>query len=145
MTTYARINVQGTFERLIDLTPEQYAALQVNGKSAWLRLWIVDSKPVPTSTQVVIDNGIVITATEARQTWVVREKTAAELEAGSINAERAKIDEILSDLATQRAVTRTTWDAHTATNLRAEQWRDRQVLLRLANLIARRINQEVTP
>jgi hypothetical protein len=143
MTTYARIDAQGAFESLVDLTPEQYAALESNGKAAWLRLWIVDAKPVPTATQVVIGAGIVITATEAHQTWTVREKTAAELEAESIFAERAKIDEILTDLATQRAVTRTTWDAYTATQLRAEQWRDRQVLLRLANLVARRIKQEI--
>jgi hypothetical protein len=145
MTAYARIDAQGAFERLIDLTPEQYSALQDNGKAAHLRLWIVDAKPVPTTTQIVIDAGIVITATEAHQTWAVREKTATELEAESILAERAKIDEILTDLATQRNVTRTTWDAYTATQLRAEQWRDRQVLLRLANLVARRIKQELTP
>jgi hypothetical protein len=144
MTTYARIDAQGAFERLIDLTPEQFAALQANGKAAWLRLWIVDAKPVPTATQVVISAGIVITATEAHQTWSVREKTEAEQEAESIIVERnSSIDGILADIATQRAVNRTTWDAYTATQLRAEQWRDRQVLLRLANLVARRIKQEI--
>jgi hypothetical protein len=144
MTAFARIDTQGAFERLVDLTPEQYAALQANGKSAWLRLWAVDAMPVPTATQVVIDAGIVITVTEARQTWSVREKTAAELEAESIAAERnSSIDGILTDITAQRAVTRTTWDAYTATQLRAEQWRDRQVLLRLANLVARRIKQEI--
>jgi hypothetical protein len=144
MTTYARIDAQGAFDRLIDLTPEQYVALQANGKAAWLRLWIVDAKPVPTATQLVIDAGIVITATEAHQTWAVREKTAAELEAESIAAERnSSIDGILTDIATQRAVTRTTWDAYTAAQLRAEQWKDRQVLLRFANLLARRMKQEV--
>jgi hypothetical protein len=144
MTTYARVNAQGAFDGLVDLTPEQYAALQVNGKAAWLRLWIVDPQPVPTADQVVVNNGIAITATEAHQTWGLREKTAAELEAESIAAERnSSIDGILTDIATQRAVNRTTWDAYTAAQLRAEQWRDRQVLLRFANLLARRMKQEV--
>jgi hypothetical protein len=138
MTTYARIDAQGAFESLVELTPEQYAALQANGKAAWLRLWIVDAKPVPTATQVVIDAGIVITAAEAHQTWTVREKTAAELEAESVASEQAKADEILVDLAAQRAVTRTTWDAYTAAQLRAEQWRDRQALLRAAHFLIRR-------
>lgn len=143
MTAYVRLNSVGAIERHLDISPEEYAALQANGKAAWLRLWIVDAKPVPTATQVVIDAGVVITATEAHQTWSVREKTAPELEAESILTERNKVDEILADLATQRAVTRTTWDALTAAQLRAEQWRDRQVLLRLANLVARRIKQEI--
>jgi hypothetical protein len=138
MTAYVRLNASGAIERHLELTPEQYAALEVNGKAVWLRLWIVDARPVPTSTQVVIDAGIVITATEAHQTWTVREKTAAELEADSVAAELAKADEILADLSTQRAVTRTTWDAYTATQLRAEQWRDRQALLRAAHFLIRR-------
>jgi hypothetical protein len=144
MTTYARIDAQGAFESLVNLTPEQYAALQANGKAAWLRLWIVDPQPVPAAAQVVVNNGIAITATEAHQTWTVREKTAAELETESIAAERnSSIDGILADISTQRAVTRTTWDAYTAAQLRAEQWRDRQVLLRFANLLARRMRQEI--
>jgi hypothetical protein len=143
MTTHVRLNADGAIERYLDLTPEQYTALEANGKATWLRVWVVNPQPVPTATQVVVNSGILITATEAHQTWTVREKTAAELEAESIAAERAKIDEVLTDLATQRNVTRTTWDALTAAQLRAEQWRDRQVLLRLANLVARRIKQEI--
>lgn len=144
MTTYARIDAQSAFDTLIDLTPEQYTALESNEKAAWLRLWVVDAQPIPTATQVIINTGIVITETEAHQTWAVRDKTAAELEAESIISERGKIDEVLIELATQRAVTRTTWDGHTAAQLRTEQWRDRQVLLRLANFQARRVKQEIT-
>jgi hypothetical protein len=138
MTAYVRLNAEGAIERHLDLTPEEYAALQANGKASWLRLWIVDPQPTLTATQVVELGAITITATEARQTWSVREKTALELEAESVAAERAKADEILADLTTQRAVTRTTWDAYTATQLRAEQWRDRQALLRAAHFLIRR-------
>lgn len=143
MTTYARLTTAGAFERLVELTAEQYAALQANGKASLLRLWAVDALPVPTSSQVVVQGPIAITAEEARQTWQVREKTTAELEVASLITERSKIEEILADIATQRAVTREQWDALTAIQLRAEQWRDRQVLLRLASLVGRRIRQEI--
>lgn len=139
MTAYVRLNADGAIERHLDLTPDQYAALEANGKAAWLRLWVVDPQPVPTATQVVEPGPITISATEARQTWTVREKTAAELEAEAVAAELAKADEILADLSTQRAVTRTTWDGYTAAQLRAEQWRDRQALLRAAHFLIRRV------
>lgn len=144
MTTYARINAAGDFERLVELTVEQYAALQVNGKAQWLRAWVVDQQPTPTATQVVERGPVVVSATEARQTWSLRDKLASELESESIIAERnSSIDGMLTDITAQRAVTRTTWDAYTAVQLRAEQWRDRQVLLRFANLLARRMKLEV--
>lgn len=143
MTIYAKLNTGGTVERLVDLTPEQYAALQANGKAIWLRLWIVDAAPTPSATQVVESGPIVITSTEAHQTWVLREKTASEIEQESVRAERDKIDEVLADLTAQRAVTRTQWDGYTAAQLRAEQWRDRQVLLRIAHFLARRVKQEI--
>lgn len=70
-----------------DLTPEQYAALQANGKAADLRLWSVDPMPTPGAGQVVIDGGIVVDATTARQTWTFRAKTQAELDAETNAAE----------------------------------------------------------
>lgn len=144
MTAYARLNALGEVDRLIDLTAEQYAALVTNGKAIWLRLWIVDAQPAPSPAQVVERGPIVISSTEAHQTWSLRDKTASEVESDAIVAERnSSIDGILTDIAAQRAVTRTTWDAYTATQLRAEQWRDRQVLLRFASLLARRVKQEV--
>ena len=144
MKTYARIR-DGVFDSLHNLTAEQYNALVENGKAVHLRLWIMDPEPVITATQVFQPSPIVITDTEAHQTWEIREKTPEELEAGDILVESSKIDEVLADLATQRAVVRATWDAHTAAQLRSEQWRDRQVLLRLATLVARRIKQEAMP
>ena len=52
-----------------------------NGKAAaLLRLWMVDPEPAVTATQVFQPGPIVITDTEARQTWVVREKTQAEVD-----------------------------------------------------------------
>lgn len=142
MTTYVRLDAEGAIERHLDLTPEQYAALVANGKAAWLRLWIEDPFPVPSATQVIVDAGIVITSTEARQTWALRDKTPSELEADAILADRAKIEEIFTSLTAQRAVTREQWDGYTAAQLRSEQWRDRQVLLRFAHFLARRVRRE---
>lgn len=133
----------GTVDRTVELDAEQYAALQVNGKAAYLRLWSVDPQPVPTAGEVVEVGPITVTQTDARQTWAVRAKTQAELEAEDLILERRKIEEILTDITTQRAITRTQWDAFTANQLRSEQWKDRQVLLRLANFLARRVRQEI--
>lgn len=143
MTTYARLNTDGSFDQLVDVSLDQYAALQANGKAAWLRTWVVEAQPVASATQVVEAGPVVIGEAEARQTWIVREKTAREIEASDLLVERSKIDEVLADLAVQRAVTRAQWDGYTANQLRSEQWRDRQVLLRLATLLARRVKQEI--
>lgn len=84
MTTYARISADGlAVEVIVDLTPQQYAALQANGKAARLRLWIVDPQPSITSGQVIEHGPISIGAVEAHQTWVVRAKTQKELDAES--------------------------------------------------------------
>lgn len=88
MTAYVRLNADGAIERHLDLTPEQYAALQANGKAAWLRLWVVEAEPVPTATQVVAPGPITISATEARQTWTIRDKTQVELDAETNAADR---------------------------------------------------------
>ena len=137
MTTYYRVS-DGA---LRELSAEQYAALAAN-KRADLRLYVVDAQPVPGANQVVIDAGIVVGPGEAHRTYVLRDKTADELEADSLRTERDQIDAILADIVAQRAVDRTTWDALTANQLRAEQWRDRQALLRFANFLARRVKQE---
>jgi hypothetical protein len=137
MTTYARI-ANGAVERLVDLSAEQYAQMQANDKAVYLRLWVVDAKPTPGANQVVTDAGIVIDATTARQTWGLRQMTADETEAAAIATEVALLDERIAEISAQRAVDRTTWDAYTANQLRAEQWRDRQALLRAMHLLLRR-------
>lgn len=84
MTIYYRT----TDGALRDLTAEQYAAL-ADSKKATLRLWIVDAKPTPSATQVLVDGGIVVGDTEAHQTWTLRDKTQAELDADAAAAARA--------------------------------------------------------
>jgi hypothetical protein len=137
MTTYYRV-IDG---ELRELTAEQYAALAPN-KREGLRKWVVDAQPTPAANQAVFDAGIVVGPVEAHQTWGLRAKTADELERDAIRGERGDIDAIISSIDTQRAVTREQWDGYTANQLRAEQWRDRQVLLRLAKLLARQIKRE---
>lgn len=94
MTIYARITPEGSVDQLIELTAQQYASLQVNGKSSFLRLWIVDPQPTPSPSQVVMRGPITVGATEARQTWTLRDKTSAELER----------EQYLADLPTLRAL-----------------------------------------
>jgi hypothetical protein len=69
--------------------------------------------------------------------------TPREIEDDALLLERAQIGSMLDDIQAQRSVDRATWDAYTANQLRAEQWRDRQVLLRFANFLARRVKQEI--
>jgi hypothetical protein len=137
MTTYYRV-IDG---ELRELTAEHYAALAPNKRDG-LRLWVVDPQPTPAANQAVFDAGIVVGPVEAHQTWGLRAKTEDELERDAIRGERGDIDAVISSINTQRAVTREQWDGYTANQLRAEQWRDRQVLLRLANLLARQIKRE---
>lgn len=84
------------FDTLVELTPEQFAALQVNGKSTWLRSWVVDQQPVPTATQVVVESAILVTPTEARQTWVLREKTQLEIDLETNASDRPALLQMLS-------------------------------------------------
>lgn len=100
MSTFARITQAGVFDTLVELTQEQFAALQANGKAVWLRIWVVQPQPTPTATQVVISDGIVITPTEARQTWGVREKTQIELDAETNSADRPLLLQMLSAITT---------------------------------------------
>jgi hypothetical protein len=137
MTTYYRVSDAA----LRELTQEQYAALADN-KRADLRLYVIDPLPTPSPNQVVVDDGVVVGPVEAHLTYTLRDKTAAELEASDLSLERSKAQEIITDLDTQRAVVRATWDAYTANQLRAEQWRDRQILLRVAHFLMRRVRQE---
>jgi hypothetical protein len=148
VTLYVRLTADKTqIEKFnIELTAEQYDGLGA-WKQSFLRLWSVDPQPAYDAATQRLDIGaVVIDATTARRTWSVIDKTAGELAAEAedvaLAAEQAKVVEILADLVTQRDLTRATWDAYTANQLRAEQWRDRQVLLRVAHYLMRRVKQQ---
>lgn len=96
---YARI-VNGAVDRIVELTAEEYAALVVNGKAAYLRIWVVDPQPQFTDTQALFAGPIVITETEARQTWVVSNKTPEEIERDQANAEVATLRQLIVSLTT---------------------------------------------
>lgn len=100
MSLYARIKQDGSFDRLVELTADQYAALQANGKAAYLRQWVVDPQPVPEPSQVVVDAGIVVGPVEAHQTWSLRAKTQAELGADANAADRSTLLSLITALTT---------------------------------------------
>jgi hypothetical protein len=148
VTLYVRLSADKTqIEKFnIELSAEDYDGLGA-WKQSFLRLWSVDPQPAYNAATQRLDVGdVVIDATTARRTWTVIDKTAAEIAAEAedvdLAAEQAKAAEIIADLATQRAVTRAAWDAYTANQLRAEQWRDRQVLLRVAHYLMRRVKRQ---
>lgn len=99
MTTYARITAEGAFDRLVELTAEQYAELQANGKAAMLRVWVIDAQPVPNATQILVRGPIVIGPAEAHQTWSLRDKTQAELNIDLNTAERSAILQMVTVLS----------------------------------------------
>jgi hypothetical protein len=99
MTTYYRI----TDQVLRDLTPEEFAALAQNKRDI-LRVYVIDAQPVPSATQVVVSAGLVVGPVEAHKTWALRDKTADELEVDNLAAEKAQLDNWLTDVQTQLAL-----------------------------------------
>jgi hypothetical protein len=101
MTQYARLNTETlTVERILDITPEQYAALDDNPKQAYLRPFVFDQKPTPSATQVVVNAGYVVEPVQVRQTWALRDKTPAELDAEAREADRQTLVQLIAALTT---------------------------------------------
>jgi hypothetical protein len=102
MTTYARLNEVGAFRDIIDLTTDQYHALDGHPKQAMLRLYVIDAQPVPSGAQTVQDGPIVIEPTQARKTWALVDKSAAtlaqEADAAARLAEITLIKTVLTDM-----------------------------------------------
>jgi hypothetical protein len=138
MNTYARLGEEGTVERLVDLTAEQYAAMQANGKAARLRLWVEDAKPTPGPGQAVQDTGIVIGAVEARQTWGLRAMTADEAEADALAAEMAQASTLIADIKTQLDIENPAFNAATTAGKFDILRTDRRVVLRAVRFLLRR-------
>lgn len=76
---------------VIELSAEQYAALAGNPKQALLRVLVIEPRPVPAPTQAVDLGPLVIEPVQARQTWVLRDKTASEADHDAEEAERTQL------------------------------------------------------
>jgi hypothetical protein len=101
MTIYARLDpVTNALSALVDLTPEQYATMQANGKALFLRLYIIDAQPAPSAAQKVIEGAPLITATEYHKTWSLVNKTQAELDADAQAAELVQLKAMVAALTT---------------------------------------------
>lgn len=99
MTTYARLSEAEEFRDTVELTSDQYHAFDGNPKQRLLRPFITDAKPVPLGTQTVQVGPIVVELTQVRQTWILVDKTAAELAAETEAAERiADVTQIMTVL-----------------------------------------------
>lgn len=77
MTTYYVINTG----RLAEISDEDFARLQVNGKARLLRPYFVDQRPTPGPDQNLVRLPITVTETEARQSWQLVEKSQEEKDA----------------------------------------------------------------
>lgn len=84
MTDYYRL----TDARVLDLDPAFVAQLSPSKRDT-LRLYFVDAQPVPTALQVVRIGPIQVGAIEARQTWLLVDKTPAQVQSEQFAAERA--------------------------------------------------------
>lgn len=110
MTTYARLDPLTMLVRdTVELTPEQYAALNGNPKQAFIRPMVIDAQPTPTAAQRVGRGPYVVEPNQVRQTWVLSEKTAEEIAAEVEQSERlADLAQIRTVLAAMKAGTGTT-------------------------------------
>ena len=84
MSAYYRL----TDEVVLDLDPAFVAQLAPS-KRATLRPYTVDPMPTPSATQRVESGPVVVTETEAHRTWLLLDKTAAELALAQFIADRA--------------------------------------------------------
>lgn len=91
MALFARINPLGpTIDSVVDIDPAAVASL-VDAKRQWVRPIVADAVPTVPTSQVVERGPLVIEPTQVRQTWVVRDKTQAEVDADSATTERATL------------------------------------------------------
>jgi hypothetical protein len=134
MTTYFRTSDASLHE----LSAETYAALSAN-KLALLRLWVVDTQPAPSATQVLMDGGIVVGDTEAHQTWALRDKTQAELDAEAVASEGPTVPQLIADIKTQLDIDNTAFNAMTTADKFVVLRQDRRLLLRACRYMLRRM------
>jgi hypothetical protein len=138
MTTYVRL----TQDKLaveksdIELSAQEFAAL-VEWKQSFMRLYVVDAAPVPSASQVVEAGVPLITPTEYHATWVLREKTADELEAEALNGEKAQLVNWLDDVQTQLNLDNAARALLTNAQRINELEKDTRVLLKVAKRYVR--------
>lgn len=92
MSRFARLNAAANaVAEIIDIDPEIYAALLATGnpKAQFLRPLVTDAAPTPTATQHLVRGPVVIEPTQARETWLLVDKTADELAAETAATDRA--------------------------------------------------------
>jgi hypothetical protein len=144
MTIYARIEDDGSIT-LRDLDPALVAMwVETNNpKALQLRLYVVDAQPVPSATQVVIDAGVVVGPLEAHQTWGLRAKTADELEAEALAAEKEQVNAYLTEVNTQLDITNATYNAMTNAQKLDVLRDDRRVTLKVAKFLLRRAKADL--
>lgn len=130
-----------TIREMSEENAQAILAHQTKGENH--RAYFVDPEPVPAAGQRVQRGPVVVTPTEARQTWELVAKTAAEIEVEELQAELAQVDQLITDVQTQLAIDNATFNAATTAGkfdiLRA----DRRLLLRTARFVLRRIRRGV--
>jgi len=148
MTIYARLTQDlQKLDRLVDLTPEQHAALVINGKAAFLRLYVPTPQPDPVAGKVFSPGPPAINATNYTLTWTVRDMTATELANANLQAtltagQQALAQTALNMLNTQIAIDATAWAALTAAQKMDTLFQDRQVVLRVVRYLLRQNLQQ---
>lgn len=98
MTTYARLTQDGTaLEAILELTALQYAALAA-WKRSFLRLYVIDAQPEPSTTQKVVPGAPSIGVAEYHVTWQLVAKSQAELDRDDQTTELALLRTLLGAL-----------------------------------------------
>lgn len=138
MTTYVRLNFNLTrIETFVELTPEMFAAFQVNGKAAALRVWNDVAKPDDTPTTTFDPGPLAVGLVIAMPTWVERPKTQIELDAADLSTERTMLTTAAAMLQTQLDITTAAFNALTAAQKVDVLQADRRIVLRVCRYLIR--------
>lgn len=132
--TYARkIEPTGPVEFLND---DRWATLQFEKKASWKPL-VIDTQPVSTQTQVLVDTGIVFEEKQARQTWALREMTQSEIDRSELDMEKQQITNYLVGLNTQLKITNANRAALTNNQRINELEKDTRILMKAVKYLLR--------
>jgi hypothetical protein len=130
MTLYARNDPNSP--GLIDVRDFESPPPALKG---WLLLAIV-AAPTISATQVA-ELSIQVSGGIATQVWTVRDKTAAELEAEELQAERQQINAYLAEVNTQLDITNAAYNALSNGDKLNVLRDDRRVTLKVAKFLLR--------
>lgn len=123
-----------------NISQQELTVMQAHPSKGPRTLPIVnDVQPVPTNLQNIIDGPLVIQVPQALvlQTWALENKSAEQLEAEAIQAEKALLNDYIDELNVQLDITNALYNAMINGDKLNVLRDDRRITLKLLKLLAR--------